>query len=132
MKKSVHGVPFTGSTPQMRPKPPVKTSTHTSADAERIIKRPPMPFSNPQNITNLPVSDVIASSDTDYKGPSKAKIGTTVGARSLPSGAAVGQKRPINQSGQVFGRMGTSHPKKSGNPVAGQRSHRNAAFFGER
>lgn len=131
MKKSVHGIPFTGTNTAMKPTPAVKTSPSTSRDAEKLIKQPPQPFQNKNNIKNLPISgEPYESYDTDYTGPNRALIGKKVGAKALPNQADVGQKKPINHAGNVFGRFGTKHPKKHG-PQNLDASRRSASFYGE-
>jgi hypothetical protein len=129
--KKVKGMPITGGKTAMRPKPPVQTTPDTSADAQKQVMQPPAPFANKRGPANVPISERKESYDTDYTGPNKALIGTKVGAKALPLGAPVGQRRPINQSGQVFGRMGTSHPKRHRPNGAGYPSKRNASFYGE-
>jgi|SRR6266550_6379832 len=126
-------MPITGTNKAMRPKPPVKTNAMTpSADAEKQIKQPPQPFANKNGPVNLPVHAQLESRGTDGVGQGKYSKGTTVGVKALPSGGPVGQKRPINQSGQVFGRMGTAHPKKKGSFFPGSfKAKKNAAFYGE-
>src|SRR5205085_1344632 len=107
--------------PAMRPKPPVlANNTNTSTAAEEQIKQPPQPFANKRGPVNLPVTKQFESRGTDGVGQGKYSKGTPVGAKALPSGGPVGQKRPINQSGQVFGRMGTSHPRKVGSQNIGK------------
>jgi hypothetical protein len=113
-------MPITGSRTQMQPKSIVKTET--SRDAEKQIKQPPAPFANKNNIKNLPVGTDLTNSKN---GPTVA-----VGAKGLPPGAPVGQTKPISMSGQVFGRMGISHPRKVGSQNLGK-SKKGAAFYGE-
>lgn len=47
-------VPITGSRATMAPQAPVRTTTETSRDAERIISQPPAPFANEYGIAKLP------------------------------------------------------------------------------
>jgi hypothetical protein len=123
--------PKTASKSQMKPTPAPKTPG-TSVQAEKQIKRPPTPFANKFGTVNTPISERKESYDSDYTGPNKALIGTKLGAKALPSGAAVGQKRPINQSGQVNGRFGTKFPKRH-RPNTGHFPQKRSAkgFYGE-
>lgn len=130
--KTVRNMPITGSKTNMRPKPPVMTdNTKTSLGAQQQVTQPPQPFANKRGTVNLPISEQKESYDTDYTGPNKALIGSKVGAKALPSGAPVGQRKPINMSGQVFGAKGISHPKHHRPNGAGFPSKRSARFFGE-
>lgn len=123
--------PKTASNTAMRPKPPVMTNANNpSADAQKQIVQPPQPFANKRGPVNLPVKAQFESRGTDGVGEGKYSKGTKVGAKALPSGGPVGQKRPINQSGQVFGKMGTSHPRKVGAQNLGK-AKKNASFYGE-
>lgn len=131
MKKSVHGIPFTGTNTAMKPTPSVKTTQNTSRDAEKIVRQPPQPFQNKNNIKNLPIDARKESYDTDYTGPNKALIGTKIGAKGLPNLKDAGYKRPPNYSGQGFSRMGKPGPRKVGQNGGGFPSRRNARFFGE-
>jgi hypothetical protein len=125
IKKS--GMPITGSRPDMRPKKPVKTNANnSSAQAEQQIKEPPQPFANKMGgaMFGAPQGPkgAVGSSGIDH---------TTVGAKALPPGGPVGQRKPINNSKQVGGRFGTSHPKKVGaSPKL--KKHGNASFYGEK
>lgn len=121
--KTVKGMPITGTNTAMSSTPPVKTTPNTSRDAERLVRQPAMPFQNKSNIKNLPVGTKPAPKVFKHTSPS---------AKALPSGAPVGQRKAIDQSGQVFGRMGTSHPKQKGSFFPAKfKTHRNAKFFGE-
>jgi len=129
--KKIHGIPVTGTNTAMKPKPPVMTDSDTSAGATKQVMQPPAPFANKRGPANVPISERKESYDTDYTGPNKALIGTKVGAKALPPRGPVGQKKPINHSGNVFGRMGTSHPKHHRPNGSGFPSKRNASFYGE-
>lgn len=130
--------PQTGANTAMKPKPPVKTNAlKPSADAEKQIKQPPQPFANKLGPVNLPTTKQFESKGTDYAvepgAVNKIKSGIKakpVGHMGLPNQAAVGQKRPINHSGNVFGRFGKNHPKKSRGQNLGA-SRKNASFYGE-
>ena len=127
-------MPITGTNTAMRPKPPVLTDANTpSSDAERMIKRPPAPFQSKQSIANLPVHAQFESRGTDFTGPGKSARGNAIGgAKALPSGGPIGQSRMPDQSKQIGGRFGTSHPKKKGSFFpASFKSKRNASFYGE-
>jgi hypothetical protein len=123
-------MPITGGKTTMSPKAPVKTDAMTpSADAERQIKQPPAPFANPNGPVNVPVHKQLESRGTDFSGPGKAARGTAIGGvKALPSGKPVGYSKLPDASKQIGGRFGTSNPRKSGNPVAGQKSKR---YYGE-
>lgn len=123
--------PITGTNTAMRPKPPVKTTADTSAGAERQILQPPAPFANKRGPVNLPVTKQFESRGTDTTGSTAASKGISIGgARALPPGGPVGQNKPINQSGQVFGRLGTSHPRKVGSQNLGK-AKKGHPFYGE-
>jgi hypothetical protein len=125
------GMPITGTNTAMKPKAPAQTEV--GRNAQKQINEPPAPFANPQGPVNVPYHQQKESRGTDFTGPGKAARGTNIGgAKALPSGAPVGQRKPINQSKQIAGRFGTSHGgRKAGNPVAGQKSKRHASFYGE-
>ena len=125
--------PKTASTSRMKPKAPVMTdNAKTSLGAQKQVMQPPQPFANPKGPVNLPVAQRFESKGTDFAGKGKAAKGTAIGGvKALPGGAAVGQKRMPDQSKQIGGRFGTSHPRKSGNPVSGQKAKRGSAFYGE-
>ena|SRR2546430_2166550 len=133
-------MPITGTNKAMRPKPAVKTNAMTpSADAEKQIKQPPQPFANKFGTVNMPTKKQFESKGTDYAvEPGTAKDirsgirSKPVTVRGLPPGGPVGQTKPINQSGQVFGRMGTANPKKKGSFFPGTfKAKKNAAFYGD-
>lgn len=130
--KKVKNRPITGTNTAMRPTPNVLTdAAATSRDAQKLVRQPPMPFQNPDNQLNV-------KTGTGYSGgisTALPKIASGLqhsnpGARALPSGGPVGQNRAINQSGQVFGRMGTSHPRRVGSQNL-SKVKKGAAFYGE-
>jgi hypothetical protein len=128
--KKVHGKPITGSTPQMKPKKVVKEAAKYISPQQQI-EQPPTPFANPQGTVNLPVKKTFESRGTDTTGSTRASKGVPMGGvKGLPPGGPVGQKKPINNSGNVFGRFGTSHPKHKGAQNLGA-SRKNAKFYGE-
>lgn len=125
--------PKTASRTAMKPKAPVLSdAAHTSSDAQKLITRPPMPFANKnslaQSAPGTKASGGVSTLEPNIKSGMKRQ---TVGARALPSNGPIGQKRPINQSGQVNGRMGTSFPRKVGAYPSGFKAKRNASFYGE-
>ena len=102
------GQPITGSRPEMRPRPPVLTnSQQSSAQAERIIQRPPMPFENPYGPANVP-APVNRNASHPYGQPARNLHGGSAGASrsvtdcSIHNGtsltdaeyAAIGEKPP--------------------------------------
>jgi|SRR5690242_9890724 len=99
-------VPITGSRPEVnKGRPFVPNAKDTSADAQRSIASAPTPFKNDMTTAQMPAGN---------------KAAPTAGARgSSPGKGAVGQNRPINNSGQVFGPQGTSHPSRKGAFFAG-------------
>ena len=118
--KKVKGQPITGSKPAMNAKDPVLTDAkETSLDAQKRILMPPAPFSNPNSMAQSAPGGVM-------RPPAK----TGMRAPMIPSGGPVGQSRMPNQSGQVFGRMGTSHPKHKGSQNLGK-ARKHASFYGE-
>lgn len=131
--KMKRGMPITGANTQMRPKPPVLTdAADTSRDAEKQVMQSPRPFANKTSVAQSPPGTK-ASGGISTMEPRIASGLThqNPGARALPNLAAAGQRRPINQSGQVNGRMGTSFPRKVGQNGQGFPSKRNARFYGE-
>jgi hypothetical protein len=128
MKK---GKPITGAKPAMKPKPPVKTTTNTSADAEKQIKQPPQPFANKKGPVNVPISGAMQEDPkAEMTANPRFLKHTNIGHMALPKMSDAGQKKPINHSGNVFGRFGTSHPKRKGAQNLGA-SRKNATFYGE-
>lgn len=123
--------PITGSRTAMKSKAPVKTTTNTSSDAEKLIKQPPQPFANPNNIKNLPISKAMQE-DPQAETTSSPRFlkHKNIGHKALPNMSHVGQKKAVNHSGNVYGRFGTSHPKRKGAQNLGA-SRKNAKFYGE-
>lgn len=116
------GMPITGAKPQMSKKRPfVPNAKDTSANEEAMIKEPPAPFKNNLSTPQMPTG----------VGKSPYETRKTVGVRALPPRGPVGQKRPINQSGQVNGRFGTKFPRKSRPNTTSFPTKRNASFYGE-
>lgn len=133
--KTVKGMPITGAKPQWSKKAPqVPNAKDTSADAQTMIGEAPTPFKNRNTTANIGTSSGASGgiSTLEPKIQSGLKR-SSPGAKALPSGGPVGQRKPINQSGQVNGRMGTSFPKKVGGSdlVSKYPSKRNARFYGE-
>ena len=131
--KQVKGQPITGSTAfYSKKKPMVPDAKETSADEERFIKQAPMPFKDRNSVPQIAVG-------TGPKGavpgpvqkPYAGKSGSTVGAKALPGGAAVGYSKLPNQSKQIGGRMGFPPPARRAGSVSGFKSKRNAAFYGD-
>lgn len=126
--------PKTAAATEMKPKPPVRTDAKlTSLDAERKIARPPAPFTAPMSLGQSPPGTKAPGgvSTLEPKIASGLKR-STVTARALPPASPVGQKKPINQSGQIGGRMGFPPPKrKAGAYPSGYKSKKGAAFYGE-
>ena len=127
------GMPITGTNTAMRSKPPVLSdAADTSRDSEKQIKQPPQPFANPMGAEQTPAG----------KGPKGATPGlepkiraglqrTTPGVKALPPRGPVGQKKPINQSGQIGGRMGFPPPQRKAGAQNLSKVKRNASFYGE-
>lgn len=132
--KKVKGMPITGTNTAMAPKAPVRSdAAHPSRDAEKKVMQPPSPFANPTST---------AQSKPGAKAPGgistlepKIQSGlkrSTVGAKALPTGGAIGQRKMPNQSGQIGGRMGYPPPsRKAGSNDSGYPVKRNARFYGE-
>jgi len=131
--KKVKGMPITGTNTQMSKKRPlVPDAKETSANAQTMIAEDPQPFKNRMTTAQMPAGTgakgaVPGSVQKPYAGMQH----TSPGVKALPSGGPVGQRKAINMSGQVNGRMGTSFPKKHRPNGAGFPSHRNASFYGE-
>jgi hypothetical protein len=131
--KKVKGMPITGTNTAMRPTPNVLSdAADTSRDGQKLIKAAPQPFQNKMGTPNLPAPGAASGgvSTLEPKIQSGLKH-SNPGVRALPPGGPVGQRKPVNQSGQVNGRMGTSFPRKVGQNGGGFPSKRNARFYGE-
>lgn len=132
-------MPITGARPEYSKKQPyVPDAKETSADEQRFIDQAPMPFKDKTSLGSLPVSGT---------GPKGAVPGpvqkpyaglqhSNPGAKALPQMGPIGQRKPINQSGQIGGHMGWPPPqRKAGTPFSQggktQSSKRNARFYGE-
>jgi hypothetical protein len=132
--KKIKGMPITGATPQYSKKAPlVPDAKDTSAQAQTMIKEAPTPFKNNQTTPNLPVPGAAPGgvSTMEPKIQSGMKR-STPGARALPNLGPVGQRKPINQSGQIGGRKGFPPPKRrAGSYPSGYPAKTNANFYGE-
>lgn len=132
--KKVKGMPITGGRTEVSKKAPlIPNAADTSANAQTMIKEAPTPFKNNQTTPNLPAASAASGgvSTLEPKIQSGLKR-TTPGARALPSGGPVGQRKAINQSGQIGGRKGFPPPRRrAGQNGQGFPSKRNAAFYGE-
>lgn len=132
--KKVKGQPITGSRTAMKPKAPVlNDAKETSLDLEkRISGRATQPFNNTGGAATMPApSGASGGISTMEPKIASGMRHSNPGAKALPSGGPVGQRKAINQSGQVNGRMGTSFPKRHRPNGAGFPSKRNASFYGE-
>ena len=126
--KTVKGQPITASSVSMSKKAPyVPDAKETSQDEMRMIAEPPTPFKNKMTTAQMPTGT--GASGNVSAGASGLKH-SSPGVRALPPGGPVGQRKPINQSGQVNGRMGTSFPRKVGASPS-LTAKRNARFYGE-
>ena len=134
--KTVKGQPITGGRAFFSKKNPlVPDAKETSADEQRMIKEPPAPFKNNQTAAQMSTGGPKAPGGVSTLEPKIASglQRQSPGVRALPPRGPVGQKKPINQSGQVYGRMGTSHPSRVGGSdlVSKYPAKRNASFYGE-
>lgn len=132
--KTFKGQPITGTnTSYSKKKPFVPDAKDTSANEQTMIAEPPAPFKNRSTAAQMPAGsggkfgNAMPVSNNGNFGVRHS----SPGVKALPSGGPVGQTKPINQSGQVNGRMGTSFPKKVGQNGQGFPSKRNARFYGE-
>lgn len=133
--KTVKGQPITGTNVSSSKKSPlVPDAKATSANAQTMIAEAPSPFKNKLQTAQIPAGSK-ASGGVSTLEPKIASglQRTSPGVRALPPRGPVGQKKPINQSGQVNGRMGTRFPKKvgGGDLVGKYPAKRNARFYGE-
>ena len=127
------GMPITGTNTEMKSKAPVLSdAAHTSSDGQKLITQPPWPFKNPTSTGQQPPAAKAPGgiSTLEPKILSGLKR-TTPGAKALPPGGPVGQKKPINNSTQAAGRFGTSFPKRKGAYPSGYKAKKGAAFYGE-
>lgn len=131
--KKVKGMPITGTNTQTSKRAPfVPNAKDTSAAAQTNIAASPQPFNNKMTAAQMPAGKA-ASGGVSTMEP-KIQSGlkrSTPGVKALPSGGPIGQRKPINQSGQVNGRMGTSFPRKVGSYPSGYPKKGNARFYGE-
>ncbi|SRR6266566_3014373 len=133
------GVPANALIRTQQPKAPVLASqADTSRDLQKRLVVPPQPFSNPQTTVNAPTpasprgAKPGGESTANPRGVYAGKSGTTVGAKALPGGGAVGYGVLPNQSKQIGGRMGFPPPtRKAGSNLTRFKPHRNASFYGE-
>lgn len=131
--KTVKGQPITGARPQYSKKNPiVPDAKETSANEQAFIKEPPSPFKSNQQQGSATVASKASGGISTLEPKIQSGIQhSSPGVRALPSRGPIGQRKPINQSGQVNGRMGTSFPKRIGQNGSGFPSKRNARFYGE-
>ena len=124
--------PITGAKPtSAKRSPQLMNQTDTSRQAEKLVSAPSSPFRNNKQTPQIPAGSAQKGAvPGPVRKPTSGLRGNTVGAKALPSGSPVGYKTLPNQSGQVFGRMGTSHPKKKGAFVSVPKKG-NASFYGE-
>lgn len=132
------GMPITGARkPRQSMKSPfVPNAKDTSANEETMINEPPTPFKNKMTAAQVPAPSG-ASGGISTKLPRIASglQHSSPGSKALPSGGPVGQRKPINQSAQIGGKMGFPPPsRKVGGADLKSKYPRksNAAFFGER
>jgi hypothetical protein len=124
--------PKTGAATDMRAKPPVMTdAAKTSRDTQKQITRPPQPFNGNSTVQQKVGTTASGGISTNEPKILSGMKRSSPGVRALPPRGPVGQKKAINQSGQVNGRMGTSFPRRKGAYPAGYKAKRNANFFGE-
>lgn len=134
--KKVKGVPITGAKPQYSKKQPfVPDAKETSQDAQTFIGQAPMPFKDKNSLGELPPGGGTGASGGVSTLEPRIASGlkrTTPRVRALPPNAPIGQRTPINQSGQIGGKLGFPPPKRrAGNNGSGYPSRRNASFYGE-
>lgn len=133
--KKVKGQPITGAQPEYsKARPYVPDAKETSADEQAMIRQAPTPFKDDQNTPNQPAPGAASGGISTMEPRIKSGLQhTSPGARTLPQGGPVGQFRPINQNGQMNGRMGTRFPRKvGGGDLPGKYpAKKNAGFFGE-
>lgn len=134
--KKVRNQPITGATPQYSKKSPlVPDAKDTSANAQTMIGEAPQPFKNKLTTANQPTGTG-ASGGISTMEPKIASglRHSSPGARALPQRGPIGQRKPINQSGQIGGKMGFPPPSRKvggGDLTSKYPSKRNARFYGE-
>lgn len=131
--KKVKGQPITASNTAMRSKPPVLSDANdTSRDAQKQIKQPPQPFANPMGAKQAPTgTGPKGAVPGPVRKPHAGLQHSSPGIRALPSGGPVGQRKAINQSGQIGGRKGFPPPKRKAGSQNLSSVKRNASFYGE-
>jgi hypothetical protein len=125
------GKPITGTNTDMAPKAPVLGNAATpSADAQKLLTRPPMPFSNKNSMAqSKPAAKAPGGVSTlEPKIQSGLKRSS---AGQNPLGSPVGYNKLPNQSGQIGGRNGFPPPRRKAGNNAFQKVKKGAAFFGE-
>lgn len=115
--KTVKGMPITGAKRHFSKKRPfVPNAKDTSGDVQSMIQEPPTPFKNRMTSAQMPTGAQSQNGPTAQ--PTAGKAGSR--APLHPAMEAAGQRKMPNQSGQVFGRMGTKHPKRKRSPFFGE------------
>ncbi len=126
--KTVKGNPITAAKTQMRPAANVKTNASaSSAEAERLVRRAPMPFQTKQGPAQMPVGSGAAALKGIGDGKSANRI--VKGGASFNLSAS-GDRAPGHYDKVVGGQKGSSHPSKKGDVTMGTKKHGNAKFFG--
>lgn len=134
--KKIKGQPITGAQPQYSKKAPfVPDAKDTSADEQVMVKEAPSPFKNRNQTGSMPApSGAPGGVSTLEPRIQSGMKHSSPGARALPQRGPIGQRKPINQSGQIGGKMGFPPPaRKVGGAdlLSKYPKKRNAAFFGE-
>jgi hypothetical protein len=127
------GMPITGTNIAMSKKKPfIPNAKDTSSDEEAMIAEAPSPFKNRMQTGEMPAGTGVKGA---VPGPvAKPYAGlqhSSPGVKALPSGGPVGQRKPINQSGQIGGHMGWPPPARKAGAVPKQPNKRNRRFYGE-
>ncbi len=128
------GMPITGGKTETSSKKPfVPNAKDTSSDEQTMIAEAPSPVKNRNQTGEMPAPSGASGgvSTLEPKIQSGLKH-SSPGVKALPSNGPIGQKKPINQSAQIGGRMSWPPPKrKAGVNGQGFPSKRGAAFYGE-
>jgi len=113
------GQPITGTNTAMRPRPPVLSdAAHTSSDSQKEIRRPPMPFADPQGALNVPAP----ANRTERFSGNNATEGRTRFLRSSKVGCANTSLSADEMAAIGYGPNDTksSNPIISGRPTQNQ------------
>jgi len=122
--KSVKGQPITGAASEMKPARRSIFNGPETRQAENQIAAPPQPFQQPNSAANAPAPAGPI--------PNAGNFGMKGGSSPMTSTNPTGNGIPGHNDKVVGGRLGTSHPKRIGNPHNQPQARKRSSFYGER